>query len=231
MLDRAPDAELVRRAVVELGGVAFTNFCIYRRQSPTKQAAYRGEAEPSNAGRGVELVDVTTAFSSRIPWLASNRALLADDLDADETKLIEDLLDSLEVKHSGVEPAKWQLRRPVSFEQQVASFMVPCRRGVAAALFCSPLPTLRSVRIEAVPERDGRYQLEVYASRRAEPGVIMPADASAISTYLGAHLGVEFEGRRWTVEHIASERKDSRVGVIPDRGKIRYSVNWGSRRG
>lgn len=217
-LARAPADTLLRSALRELGGVAYTSVCITRGPR--------------------ELADVTVHFGSRVRFLSKCTLLVADALSEADRACVVSVLEALGVRHAeregSLSASATQLRGALSADAQLGAVTCALDRDLGVQLYASTLPSTRSVQLSIQPEPEAKgVRLELVGVRRAEPNAKSPAgDATALREFLKARFDFELGAKRWSIAnaHGEPDEVERRRGPIPDRGRIHFSINWGLKR-
>lgn len=222
MLDEGlAKAELVEKTLERFGGTAYTNLCVERRSE--------GEA-----------MDLSVSFPSRIPVWAHNLALFGASLAQTEIDGCAAALDALGVQYGKLEQelsvARRQIRKRPTPTEQAAALLAALNKELAATLYVATLPPHHAVRIEQrrVDRGDGelRWLFDVCLSRGMGKGdAITSSSVGDAESYFVQTLGIRFAGSSFTVTNTHGTSKEThRLGPI-EKKQIRWSVNWGHRRG
>jgi hypothetical protein len=193
----------------QFGGVAFTN--IIARTADTD----------------VEQLDVTVSFPH--PWLpfyATNVLLESDS----RSSLCADTLEYLGVKArraaNSVTPARAQLRSPMTVPRQLRAMSRLLEQGLTVELYAAPLPAVRSIWIANA----GTERVQVAVTRGlADAQPLLERDYEDIDDFLARTFSFEMANRHWHVSNVHGEA-ETKMGVIPQRPPMRWSVNWGMKR-
>ncbi len=203
------DKEVLAQAVARFGGAKYTNVCF---ATPLLQAEDDEDDLELLRPRTTadDALDITIDCSSSLPFVASNLALTADTLSADEKEAAADCLKQLGVsfsrpRGSAIRVAKVQLRGPVRAAAQAAAFATLARRGLSVSLYSATIPTTQSFRaawrVEPTPSGGCREGLELCFSRGLA-GIegTTREHVQAIDAFIQEHFGVGVAEGHWTVE-------------------------------
>jgi hypothetical protein len=213
-LEQSPGDALLREALAEFGGTAFTNICL----------------SPSG---GDELVDFTLHFGSKFRFWSSHTALFAEGMNEAERGHVVAVLGELGVRARAngrtLRAPRHALRAPLTIEAQLAAFRAAERAGLRVELYAATLPVARSVRLTLAPEP---CELGCTLSRRLLPErSSIASDAVAIRDFVAKHFGIDLGGKSYRVENAHGDRADHRThGPMGERKSTQWSLNWGARR-
>jgi hypothetical protein len=178
----------------------------------------------------VELMDFTLSFSSRLPVLAANQLIAHDALQADRVALCAGVLDRLGVGvsvHRGVlRVRRHQLRARVKLAALVDAFQMVTTGGLPVVLYTSTLPAVQAVRIAQGPQDARGTPLDVCISSGTQRERV-----ETVERILREAFDVGFGDQAWQVRNAHGRPEDFRArGVVPQRPRRTWSLNWGQRR-
>jgi hypothetical protein len=178
-----------------------------------------------------EVLDVTVSFESRLAFFAKNLVLEGDALSASERDAASDTLARLGVKRRGRAGRASQWRRALTVDDQLAAYRVGTERALTVALYTSTLPASRSVRISHAPSSPDGWDVDFVLSHGlSQKEACSTADLSHMADFAIRHFSVSFGAQRWRIHNVHGERPEANeLGVIKNRKRVSYSVNWGVR--
>ncbi|HEY3234482.1 MAG TPA: hypothetical protein VGJ84_07185 [Polyangiaceae bacterium] len=230
-----PSGELLQAALERFGGTAFTSLTVFRGSEPGAE----------------ELSDITVSLPARPGFVAHNSALFPAVLTQEELAACRQLLECLRVKyrahpeihagrqHTGLRVSSWQVRARPKPSAQRDGFLRGFRHAGHAVLYTATLPLAHSLRIEqraldtrsAPGAASSRIAFDMTLSVGLAGGRrIEPADMLAMQQFLEQHFAVRIGSQKWEVTNLAGSRPSALGrGVVRDRKKPQWSVNWGVR--
>lgn len=180
-----------------------------------------------------ELMDFTLSFASRLPFLGRQTLLGAEELNPEQLQLCRQALAALGVTtHTqALDVARRALRSPPTAAQQARAFASAARASLRVELYTSQLPARHALRIAQDWTGSGDPGIDLCVSFGLSGNNPPSAEqGSAVQQLLQQHFALHCANKSFQVVNAHGDAEEYRArGVLPDRPRKTWSLNWGQR--
>lgn len=180
-----------------------------------------------------ELMDFTLSFASRLPFLGRQTLLAAEQLTSEQLQRCREALAALAVTtpREGLDVARRALRSPPTAAQQARAFASAARASLRVELYTSQLPATHAVRIAQDWTGTGDPGIDLCISFGLSGNNPPSAEQGrTVQQLLQQHFALRCASKSFQVVNAHGNADEYRAhGVIPERRRKTWSLNWGQR--